>query len=63
MSQRTEIYTLTGKKLGVITEGIPKAYTLTGKKLDGPFFDKKNESTDKKLNSITNTVTDAKRVL
>ena len=33
MSQRTEIYTLTGKKLGVITQGIPEAYMLSGKKL------------------------------
>jgi hypothetical protein len=33
MSQRTEIYTITGKKLGVITQGIPEPYTLTGKKI------------------------------
>ena len=57
MSQRTEIYTLTGKKIGVITEGVPEKYTLTGKKLvvaltdkkpDVTLTDKKNEF-DKKL--------------
>ena len=33
MSQRTEIYTLTGKKLGVITQGVSVPYTLDGKKI------------------------------
>ncbi len=38
-SQTTDIYTLTGKKIGVITQGKPEQYTLTGIKI---------ESTDKK---------------
>ncbi len=33
MSQRTDIYTLTGKKIGVITQGVAEPYTLTGKKI------------------------------
>ncbi len=34
MSQKIEIYTLTGKKLGVMYNMYPKQYTLTGKKMD-----------------------------
>lgn len=34
MSQRTDIYTLTGKKIGVITQGKTEQYTLTGIKIE-----------------------------
>lgn len=33
MSQKIEIYTLTGKKIGVMYNMYPEQYTLTGKKI------------------------------
>jgi hypothetical protein len=45
MSQRTDIYTLTGKKIGVIKQAKPEQYTLTGIKI---------ESTDKKETASNN---------
>ena len=44
MSQRTDIYTLTGKKIGVITQGKPEQYSLTGIKIES--IDKKETVSD-----------------
>ena len=34
MQDKTEIYTLTGKKIGVVYNMYPEQYTLTGKKIN-----------------------------
>ncbi len=50
-SQTTEIYTLTGKKIGVIKQGVSEQYTLTGIKIDKS-TDKKETSSDSDKDAV-----------
>lgn len=50
--QDTTVYTLTGKKIGVISNMYPEQYTLTGKKIEPNYGNVYPERSDTKVNHM-----------